>query len=184
MPSAFACCAKYTGGTRCRIAEGEGGDGSRWMRHEEWYCSTHDRKKKSHHSRKTQNYYCISLQIFYERPDYHIVSSVSMKPVLQFYSFRISRWEESAWNVRVKTVASPSCRPGASHGALFSAESEAASRSLRTGQIYPVVRGSFGGLEKIDLTYLVQRESNFLFYLLSAIQPSMKSIKSIHLAHP
>ena len=140
-------------------------------------------KEKPRLKEKTK-YYCRSLQIFYSTKDYHIVSSVSMKLVLQFYSFRISRWEESAWNVRVKTVASPSCRPGASHGALFSAESEAASRSLRTGQIYPVVRGSFGGLEKIDLTYLVQRESNFLFYLLSAIQPSIKSIKSIHLAHP
>ena len=100
-----------------------------------------------------------------------IVSGVSMKLVLQFYSFRISRWEESDWKVREVTVASPSCRPGARFGEweLFSPKSEAASSSLRTGQIHRGCKGSFGGLEDWLDTSWCKENSMFLFYLLSAI---------------
>ena len=81
----------------------------------------------------------ISLQIFCERLLYH-VSRVSMRLVLQFYSFRISRWEESDWNVREVTVASPSCRPGAScgeSGEFFSAINVAKRSSADSPQDAP-----------------------------------------------
>ena len=72
----------------------------RWWRvlmNETWRVTPLKPQQEDSRETRNESFYKYSTK------DYYIVSRVSMKLVLQFYSFRILRWEESAWNVREVT---------------------------------------------------------------------------------